>query len=76
MTTIDSDKRFRYLSWNLALKFEVISSFSFSSSQIIGDTTWLTPTFGLLLESEKDGDNEDDEVDGEYRSVRGRVFAL
>ena len=76
MTTIDSNKHFCYLSWNLALKFEAISSSSFSSLQIIGGTTWSTPTFGLLLESEEDGDNEDDEADGEYGGVRGRVFAL
>ena len=49
LTVIDSDRRLRCLSRNLALKFEAISYSSSSSSQIMGDTTQLTLIFGSLL---------------------------
>ena len=49
LTAIDSDRRLRYLSRNLALKFKAISYSSSSSSQIMGDTTQLTLIFGSLL---------------------------
>ena len=72
LTTMDLDKHLRCLSRNPTLKFEAISS-SFSSSQIIRDTTWTTHDFGLPLE---DGDDEDDEVDGEDKDEGGRVLTF
>ena len=63
LTTMDLDKCLCYLSLNLALKFEVMSS-SFSSLQIIGDTTWSTHASSSPLEDEEDGDDENDEADG------------
>ena len=75
LTTMDLDKRLRCLSRNPTLKFEAISS-SFSSSQIIRDTTWTTHAFGLPLENEEDGDDEDDEVDGEDKNEGSGVLTL
>lgn len=55
---IDSDRRLRYLSLNLALRFASMSSYS-SSSQMIGDTTGLTSAFGSVLATEyKDAEVE------------------
>lgn len=76
LIAMDSDRRFRYLSRNLTLKLEVISSSSSSFSQIIGGATWSTPTSGSSLEVEEDGDDEEDEADEEYGYVGGGVLTF
>ena len=75
LTIMDLDKPLCCLSRNPTLKFEAISS-SFSSSQIIRDTTWTTHAFGLPLEDEEDVDDEDDEADGEDKDEGGGVLTL
>ncbi|KAJ9692906.1 hypothetical protein PVL29_011828 [Vitis rotundifolia] len=69
LIAMDSYKHLCYLSRNLTLKLEAISFSSSSSSQIIGGTSWPTPTFGSLLEDEEDGEDDEDEADDENREV-------
>lgn len=73
LTTMDLDKRLRCLSQNSTLRLETISSSSFSSSQIIGSASQLTPIFGSSL---KDEENEDDEIDEEDEDAGDGVLTL
>ena len=73
--TIYLDKRIHYLSRNPNLKLEVISS-SFSSSQIIGGTSWFTPTSTSLLKNEEDREDEGDETNDEDKVAGHRVLAF
>ena len=69
---IDSDRRLRYLSPNLDLRFASMSSYS-SFSQMIGDTTGLTSASGSVLATEY----EDTEVEAEgVGDVRGKFAGL
>lgn len=76
LITMDSDRRLRYLSWNLTLKLEVISSFSSSSSQIIRGTNRVTPTSALSLEDEENGDDEEDKVGDEDEEAGSGILSL
>ena len=78
LTVMDSNRRLCYLSRNLALKLEVISSSSSSSSssQITRGTTRSTPASCLSLEDEEDIDDEEDEAHEEDGDVRGEIIAL
>ena len=66
------DRHLRFLSRNLTLKLEVISS----SLQIIGGTSQPTLASGLLLEDEEDKEDEKDEDDDEDGKARDGVLAL
>ena len=71
---MDSNLRLRYLSWNLVLMLETISSSSFS--QIIRGISQPTHASGLLLEDKENKDNEEDEVDDEDEELGDRVLTL
>ncbi|KAJ9709478.1 hypothetical protein PVL29_001116 [Vitis rotundifolia] len=73
---MDSNRRLRYLSRNLTLKFEAMSSSSSFSSQIMGGTTLSTPVSGSLLEAEEDEDDEEVEANREEGDVGGRVLTF
>lgn len=73
---MDSNLRLRYLSWNLVLMLETISSSSSSFSQIIRGTSQPTHASGLLLEDKENKDNEEDEVDDEDEELGDRVLTL
>lgn len=60
---MDLDRRLYYLSLNSALKFVAMSSASFSSQMMEG-TTSSTPVSGLVLATEEDEADEEDEDAG------------
>ena len=75
LTIMVLNRHLRYLSWNPALKFEVMSHSS-SSSQTIGGTTRPIFVSGSLLGAKEDEDDEKDEVNGEDGGAGGGVLAL
>ncbi|KAJ9702960.1 hypothetical protein PVL29_004632 [Vitis rotundifolia] len=74
LTSMDLDRRLRYLSQNSAFKLEAISYSSSSCSLLmIRCTTQSTPTSDSLLENEKD---EEDGANEEDNDAGGGVLAL
>lgn len=73
LIVIDLDKRLHCLSRNPTLKLVAIS-FSSSSSQIIGSTSWFTLASTSSLEDEANGEDEGDEEDDKDEVVRDRVL--
>lgn len=76
LTTMDSDGGLSCLSQNPTLKFEAMSSLFSSSSQIIGNTSRLTPIFSSSLEDNEGEDEEEDEANDEDGKAGGRVIAF